>query len=189
MQGEFDVGVGQCHADELINDVAHLNRIRLQEIAPCRHVEKKILHGYAGSHGALTGFLRGDLRPLDTQQQAHLAVVETGLHLHLCNGRDGGHRLASEAFGAQGEEVVRAADLAGGVPLEAHACIVLAHAAAIVNDLNEGAARIAHNEADAVGTCVNGVLQQFFDGRGWSLNDLSGSNLVGHRVGKQSDDV
>ena len=102
------------------------------------------------------------------------------------DGADGGEGFAAEAHGGEIEEIVGAADLRGGVALECHAGIGGRHAAAVVNDLYEGAARILDEDADLRGAGVDGVFHEFLDHGSRALYDLAGGDLVGHRVGQQT---
>lgn len=65
--------------------------------------------------------------------------------------------------------------------------VSLAHAAAVVYYLHQGAAGIAYHDADLRGSGVNGVLRQLLDHGGRTLYHLAGSYLVGDGVGKKPD--
>ena len=69
--------------------------------------------------------------------------------------------------------------------LKGQAGIGLAHPHPVINNLNQGAARVLENNLDMGGLGVNGVLHQFLDDTGGALDDLASSNLVGYRIGKQ----
>lgn len=67
--------------------------------------------------------------------------------------------------------------------------VSLAHAAAVVYHLHQGAAGIAYHDADLCGFGVDGVLRQLLDHGGRPLYHLAGSYLVGNGVGKEPDNV
>ena len=76
-----------------------------------------------------------------------------------------------------------------GVPLEAESCIDVAHAAAVVDDLDECAAGILDDELDIRCAGIHGVLEQFFHCRCGTVDHLTSGNLVGDTVGEYVDDV
>ena len=89
----------------------------------------------------------------------------------------------------EGKEVVGLLNLRGGMTLKGQPGIGLRHAMSVVNDLYGGAARINDDDADALCAGIDGVLHQFLDDRSRSLDYLTGGNLIGHRVGKQLNNV
>ena len=58
---ELQIGVSKYHPVELVQDMAHLHRIGLEEVAPCRYIEKQMLHSNRGAttghHGRLFRYL------------------------------------------------------------------------------------------------------------------------------------
>ena len=186
-QAEAYVIVYQRHAAEHLLDVAQLHAVLFQEVSSCRHVEEEVLHRYRGARRAGCGLLAHNLRPLYDYLRAQLAVVHAGAQLHLCDGGYRGQGLAAEAHGVDGEEVVGAVYLARGVALEAQACVAVAHAAAVVDHLDERAPRVLEDEVDLRGAGIHGVLQQLLDGAGGAVHHLAGRYLVGHAVGQYVD--
>ena len=55
---------------------------------------------------------------------------------------------------------------------------------AIVLDTDQGFAAVRHGDVDPARARVNGVLDQFLDGRGRPLHDLSGCDAIHRRVVK-----
>mgnify|MGYP000848748062 CR=1 FL=1 len=68
--------------------------------------------------------------------------------------------------------------------LEGHAGVSLGHALAVVNHLNECTAGVFDDDGDVCGAGVNGVFHQLLDNGGGSLDDFTGSYLVGDVVGE-----
>jgi hypothetical protein len=68
---------------------------------------------------------------------------------------------------------------------ESQTGIGLAHSLAIVDNLNTGAAGILDIDIYVAGSGIHGILHQLLDDRSRTLDNLSGSNLVGYRVGQQ----
>ena len=62
--------------------------------------------------------------------------------------------------------------------LEGEQGIVAIHPAAVVGDADQLAPSGLHFNPDAVGSGVEGVLQQFLDHRGRPVDDLARSDLV-----------
>ena len=58
------------------------------------------------------------------------------------------------------------------------------HAKSIISDADEGLAAVRHGDVDPARARVNGVLDQFLDGRGRPLHDLSGCDAIHRRVVK-----
>ena len=75
------------------------------------------------------------------------------------------------------------------MPFESHACIGFAHAFAIVNDLYACFSGIADKHLHLRGSGINGILHQLLNDRRRSLNDFTGSYLVGYAVGEKMNDV
>ena len=85
----------------------------------------------------------------------------------------------------EGEQVFGTAYLARAVAFKGQTRVGLAHPHPIVDDLDERAPGILEDDLDMCCLSVNGVLHQFLDDTGRALDDFSGGNLVGHRVGQE----
>ncbi len=70
---------------------------------------------------------------------------------------------------------------------EGEQSIVADHAMAVVGDADEFAAAGFDLDTDASGAGVNGVLKQFLDDGGRTLDDLAGGDLVRDLVGEDVD--
>ena len=73
--------------------------------------------------------------------------------------------------------------------LKSQTGISLRHAATIVNDLYGRTASIDHNDLNMMGTGINGILYQFFNDGGRTLDNLAGRYLIGYGVGQQLDNI
>jgi hypothetical protein len=69
------------------------------------------------------------------------------------------------------------------MPFKGHSGIGLTHAAAIVNYLHQGFARVINDKFNFCGPGIHRVFQKFFDGAGGSLYYFAGRNLVGNIIG------
>jgi hypothetical protein len=79
------------------------------------------------------------------------------------------------------------AELRGCVALKSQERIIAIHALAVVGDADELAAAGFHFYADAICAGIERVLQQLFDDGGGTIDDLTGSNLIRHLVGKNTN--
>ena len=75
------------------------------------------------------------------------------------------------------------------MPLERQAGVCLRHTLPVVYHLDRSLAGISHQHMYLVRFGVDGILHQLFDNRSRALYDLPGSNLIGHRVGQQMNDI
>ena len=89
----------------------------------------------------------------------------------------------------KGEQVIGCANLARAVALKGQTGIGIAHPHPIVDDLYQGAARILEDNLDMGSLSVNGILYQFLDDAGRSLDDFTGGNLIGYRIGQQFNHI
>jgi hypothetical protein len=93
------------------------------------------------------------------------------------HGADGGQRLAAEAEGADGEEIA-VRQLGGGVALDGQLQIRRRHAGAVVDDTDAAPAAGLDGHLDGAGAGVDGVLDQFFHGRGRPLDHFARRDAV-----------
>ena len=184
METERHTVVRQRYALENLLYMVKLDAVLLQEIASGRNVEKQVLDRNRSAFGAGAGRLRLDIRTLYLYRRAQLAVALARLHLHLSHSRYRGQCLAAEAHRVDGEEVVGLVDLRRRVTLKTKPCIAVRHSASIVDNLYQSATRILHNQLYLSGTRVEGILQKLLHCRRWTVNHLTGRNLVGNTVGQ-----
>ena len=83
------------------------------------------------------------------------------------------------------EQILGLAYLRSGMTLERHSRIGFRHAFSIINNLDAGASGI-HNQNIYLGCSgIERVLDKLLYDRRRTLNNLSRSNLVSNRIGKQ----
>ena len=158
VEGEGNVGMDEGHPDKFLLDAAKLSVVGLEEVAACRHVEKEVAHRYAGAvgRGGRTLFLH--LAALNQHHRARFILRPLGFQLHMGDSGDGCQSLSSKSFSMNGKQILRAAYLRGGMTLEAEPCIVETHSLAIINHLDERAARILHHQLDVLAALIHRIL-------------------------------
>ena len=187
---QFEVLFGMCErvVRDQRGDVRELGRFGAEEFAACRRVEEEIGDGDGGSarQGGVFDvdeFCRRRFRCECRGRSSPVARFERD----ACDGSDGRQRFAAKAEGGNREQFVGGAQLRGCVTLEGEERIVAIHAVAVVGDADELAAAGFDFDADAIGAGVERVFEQFFDDGGGTIDHLTGSNLIGHLVGKNTN--
>ena len=169
------------------SDVRQLGGFGFEEFSSRGDVEEQIAHGDGGSQRE-SGFFDGqDLAAGDFDDHAGGIFGGVGFQAQPTDGGDGGQRLAAKAQGRDAEQVVGVADFRSGVALEGEHGVVVQHAAAVVDDLDELLAARLDVDADAMGAGIERVLQQLLHHRCRALHDLAGSDLVGDIFGENVD--
>ena len=175
---EGDFGPGEGHALELLQDVAELHVVRLEELAAGGDVVEEVPDGEVGALGG-GDFAGGDVFGTgEMDLHAHFVLLAAGPEDHIRDGGDGREGFPAEAEGGDLLQVLGGGDLGGGVALEAQHGVVRGHAAAVVDDLDEGAAGVGHRHGDLVGPRVHGVLHEFLHHGSGPLDDLSRGDHV-----------
>ena len=180
-QRELDVEAGQRQPPDGPVDVLELGLLRAQETPPGGRVEEQVAHldrrppGMGGRHG-----LR-DHAVIGTHAPGVVAAGGAGRERQPRHGGDARQRLAAEAEGGDGLEVIEAVDLAGGVPGEREAHFLLGDAAAVVAHPDEARPARLDLHLDAPGAGVQAVLHQLLHHGSRALDDLAGGDLV-HQV-------
>jgi hypothetical protein len=98
-------------------------------------------------------------------------------HLHPGNGADGREGLSPEAEGAEGEEILRGLDLAGGIALHRQEGFFRGHSLPVIGHPDQLPPSGLDFHFDRTASCVQGVLQQLFHHRGRSFHDFAGGDL------------
>ena len=184
VQGEGYLGIDQHDALEGRQDIVQLGGVGLEELTAGGDVEEEVADREAAAHGTGARLVTLDTRGGQRETGAYLVGLAAGAQLDLRHGSDGRQGLATEAHGAQREEVVGLPYLRGGMPLEGQTGIGLGHAAAVVDDLDGRATGIDHQHIDGGGAGIDGILDQLLDDGSRPLYDLAGSYLVGHTIGQ-----
>ena len=73
--------------------------------------------------------------------------------------------------------------------LESKTRIRLRHTFAIINHLDRSTSCIHYRDINMMCPRIYGILNQFLDDTGRTLNDLSCSYLISNRIGKKLDNI
>ena len=184
--GELERNFGPDEGDalELLDDGPELGVVRLEELAPGGYVVKEVADGEvaAGRRGDGLRGSRFDGARFD--ERAGFVFGAAGFERDLGHGGDRGEGLAAETIGQDVLEIFGRGDLAGGVAREAEHGFVGRHAAAVVDDLDEGLAGVGHGHQDAFGAGVDGIFHQLLDHRGGAGDHLACGDQVRKALGK-----
>ena len=123
-EGEGDFGPGEGHALELLQDVAELHVVRLEELAAGGNVVEQVPDGEVGAFGG-GDFARGEvLGAGEMDLHAHFVLLAAGPEDHIGDGGDGCEGFPAESEGGDLLQVLGGGDLGGGVALEAQHGVV-----------------------------------------------------------------
>ena len=186
-QPEADRGVREGDLRQGARDVAGLGPVRLEELAPGRHVVEEVadLDG-----GPLRQPGRGHPRlvpAVDRHLDAARRAAGARPQPQVRDRGDARQRLAPEAERGDGGKVPEGADLAGGVALDGQLRVVGRHPLAVVLDADQPLAAQLQRHRHPHGAGVEGVLDELLDRRGGPLDHLAGRDLVG-QTGRQPVD-
>ena len=160
-----------------------LGGVLLHELHPGGGVVEQVADAYGGAVGA-SGL--GDGFRYAALQMEHGAAVRAGLageDVHPRHGGDGGQRLAPEAQRTDGGQILRAAQLAGGVAQEGGGQLLRRDAAAVVRDADIGQAAPLQLRRDGGRAGVQRVFQKLLDHGGGALHHLTGGDQIGNMGG------
>ncbi len=186
-EDEGDARLAQRGGLDDLGDARRLGGGGLEELAARRHVEEQLAHLDHGARGAAGGGDHGLGAAVDGDAGALGLAALAGAQLEPAHRGDAGERLTAEAEGADGDEIVELADLAGGVAEDGQARVFAVHAGAVVGDADQLDAAGLDVDADAAGAGVERVLEQLLDDAGGALDDLARGDLVGEIVGEEVD--
>ena len=117
---------------------------------------------------------------VDDEPCAQLGIATPSTEFYLRDGGNRCQRLATETHGVQREQVLRFMDFRRAVTFESQTGIGVGHTHAVVNYLDERTPSIFENDLHTRSLGIDGILHQFLDYRGGTLNHLAGGNLVGY---------
>ena len=172
--------IDQRQALELAGYGSHLNGILFQELTAGRHVIEQVLDLHIRSGSRALGLLALYFGAIDDEPRADGGIFGFCAHFDAGNRAYRGKRLAAESHCGQSEQIVGSRNFARGVAFECHARIGIAHAAAVVNNLNKSPSGVFDNDGYRRRSGVDSVFDQLFHHRRRSLNDLAGGYLVGN---------
>ena len=186
-QLEGDLRVAQSQMGDDAGDGGALGAVLLHELHPGGGVVKEIPHHDGGALRAAGGAHLAGHAALQMESRAGFGACRAGEDVHPAHGADGGQCLAPEAQGADGSQILRRAQLAGGVAQEGHGKLVRRDAAAVVGDAQIGQAAPLDLRHDGGGAGVHGVFQQLLGHAGRSFHHLAGGDQIGHVLVQLSD--
>ena len=177
-ESEGDVRPGEGDALELLHDVAELHVVGLEELAAGRDVVKEVADGEVGALGG-GDFASGQVLGAGKFHfHTHFVLFPAGPQDHVGDGGDGGEGLPAETESDDFLQVLGRRDLGGCMALEAQDGIVRGHAAAVVDDLDEGASGVRHGDGNLRRAGIHGVLHEFLHHGSGPLDDLSRGDHV-----------
>ncbi len=186
---ERDAGMGEGQRPKDVREMLELRGRRLQEVSARGHVVKQVSNRDRSAPRECTRANVHEVSPVDPYLRTDVVFDALGLQFNPGDGRDRRQRLSPEPERTDPIEVVNLPDLAGRVTLEAAAGVRAAHAASVVDHLNERAASIFDHELNRRCSSVDRVFDQFFRDRRRTLDDLPRRDLVGERVRHLPDDA
>ena len=161
-----------------------LHRVLFHEFQPGRGVVKEVPDQQRGPHGTARLLPAGDHAPLQGKRGAQGVLPPAGEQLHPGHRGDGGQSLSPEAQGADGFQIVLAADLGRGVAEKGGLHLPRRDAAAVVGDPDEGHATALDLHGDGMGTGIHCVFHQLLHHGCRAFHPLAGGDKVGHMGGK-----
>ena len=105
--------------------------------------------------------------------------------LSACTHR--GQCLAAKSQGLNAVQLVRFMNLAGGMVLKGQWQVVRHNAMAIVGHADQDRSALLGIYHDLRGACIQGILHQFLQGTGRTLNDFACGDTVAQRGWQQLD--
>ncbi len=164
-----------------------LGRRGAQELQPRRHVGEEVAHRDRRPDRAGDRAGRAPLRPVPDDLVATRGVRGPAGDRHARDRRQRAKRLAPEAERGDPLEVLRRAQLAGGVLPQGQVQLVARDATAVVGHLQQLAPARAHLHADLPRPRVERVLEQLLHRRGRPLDYLAGRDLAHQFGGEQGN--
>ena len=182
-QHEAQLRVGESVQPQLVLNVAGLRLLTFEEFAAHGGVVEEVADADLRTGGTAGA---ADLR-LGAAVAAHFNALDIlGSARPEQESRD--RSDARQSFPAEAElvnieEILRATQLAGGVPPQAELRVDSTHAAAVIRHLDERDASAADLHADAASPGINAVLHQLLEhGRGalhhFARRDLAGEHVI-----------
>ena len=186
-QGEADLGVGERLDAHGLFDVSELGIFAAEEFAAGRHVVKEVadFHDGAGSAAPVADLAHG--AAVDDNFGAGEGLRFAGGEGEARDTGDARQGFAAETERADGREVGRFPELAGGVAFEGEPGVVAGHAAAVVGYPDQGGAAAVDPYLNLPGAGIHAVFHQLLDHAGRALDHLARRHLAGEHVGQHAD--
>ena len=164
--------------------MAEFGRLGFEKFAPCRGIEKQV---FGGDHGAAL-----ERNRLDRRQRAAdcLDACTTRGRLQTRGNGEARNRaqtrqcLAAEPEARHPLEVIKHANLAGGMARQRQRQLIGGNAATVIADAQAFDATLQQIDIDGAGTRIQTVLQQLLERGGGPFDHFAGGNLVDEKVGE-----
>ena len=157
-----------------------LGTVLLHEFQPGRGVVKEVRHP---DGGALRGALLPDrlhVSALTMDGGTYGILRPPGQHIHPADGGNGRQSLAAEAKGPDFGQILRRAELAGGVAQKGGGQLLRRDAAAVVRHPDQAHAAPLDLHHDGGGSGVDGIFHQLLHNGGRPLHHLACGDEVGY---------
>jgi hypothetical protein len=185
--GEGDVGMGHSQDLDLLKNVRRLGLLSPQKLAAGGDVEEEVrnLNPRAGSLPGILNLVNpasGDLN----EGSGEILAAARG-ETEPGNAGDARDRLTPESKSGDGGEVGTFPDLAGGVALQREQGIGAIHSGTVITHTDVTCPTALKLYGDAMGSRIDGVLDQLLDDGGGTLHHFACGNLACQDIGKYLD--
>ena len=171
----------------LVNDVRGLGLFAAKEFFSCREIEKNRLDLDRGSRGAATVRDRFNATSGHADFRARRRLARAGGQAKPRHTRDARQRLAAKSHRRDRCQILRQADLARRMPLQAQQRIIAIHPAAVVHHAEETGSATREFHHDPARSGIDAVFDEFLHHRGGALHDLARRHLTGDLIGEQAN--
>ena len=157
-----------------------LGTVLLHEFQPGRGVVKEVRHP---DGGALRGALLPDglhVPALTMNGGTYGILRPSGQHVYPADGGNSRQSFTPEAKGPDLGQILRRAELTGGVAQKGGGQLLRRNAAAVVCHPDQAHAAPLDLHHNGGGSGVDGVFHQLLHNRGGALHHLAGGDQVGH---------
>ena len=164
-------------------DRRRLGAVLLHEFQPGGGIVKQVPH-CDGSALRRTGFLNLSRHASLQGENGGVLPVGPRGNLHPADGGNGRQGLAPEAQGADGGQILRMPQFAGGVAEEGGGQFPGGNTAAVVSDPDEAHAAPPQFHHNGGGSGINGVFHQLLHHAGGALYHLACGDQIRHMGGE-----
>ena len=156
LKGNIRISQGQA-GDGILN-MPGFRGNALHEFQPRRGIKIKVVDGDGRSLGQARWSHRYYIAPDSLDNHTFTGPTGAGFELQTGYSGNAGEGFSTEAQGLQVQQILIVPDLAGGMALQSQHRIILVHAFAVINHLNEIFAAVLDFYVDMHGSCVQRVF-------------------------------
>ena len=186
-QFKTDLPAGQGHGDDHFLDVVGLGRRGTEEFPPCRSIVKEITHQHGRADCSRRRSRAEKLAALDFDADTFDSIGGTGGHGETADRSDRRQSLSAETKCCDMVDLLFGEKFACAVRFQTEQGIIGIHAAAVIADADQAAARPFDFDADAFCSGINGVFHQFFYYGSGAFNDFACGDTVAQLLRHDSD--